>query len=186
MSKKTTRRKPRRKAPSNDRHRQKQRLLGTFLLIFIALILFFIVYHLLFPSASPSLPSDRRQAGNGAPPVHRKAQGEEGKAKYSFYDQLKKRHEEIKDEVEAKASAEKAPRIEGRHYCIQIGAFRERHAAESVRARMILRDYPVLIVQNGEMHLVQIGPYADRDQALDIQKKLTREGTETVFKVYVN
>ncbi len=181
MSNKTTRRKSRRKAPRNDRHRQKQRLLGTFLLILIALILFFIVYHLFFPSTSPSLLSV-----NGVQAAPRSTQRREEKAKYSFYDELKKRHEEIKGEVEAKANAEKKPRIEGRNYCIQIGAFRERHAAENIRARMILRDYPVRIVRNGEIHLVQIGPYADRDQALDIQKKLTREGAETVFKVYVN
>lgn len=186
MSRRVKRRRSRGKIPANDRHRRMQRILGTFLLIVIAMILLFIGYNLLRPPAAGLLPADGALAENAAATGTLNPSRAAGKPKYRFYDELKKRHDEIEAEVREKLAGKKEAEIDGRNYCIQIGAFHDSNSAESVRARMILRDYPVQILHSGKVHLVQVGPYKNRDRALEIQKKLIREGLQTMLKTYVN
>ncbi|WP_172460843.1 SPOR domain-containing protein [Suttonella ornithocola] len=108
--------------------------------------------------------------------------------KYRFYDELKKRNAEVQKELQQKMQEEsKTSNIKGRNYRIQIGAFSEKESADRIRARMILRDYPVEIINNGKLYLVQIGPYVDRAEAVKVQKRIEREGIrETVLKAYIN
>lgn len=186
MKRRVKRRKPHRKKPANDRQLRMQRILGTFLMLAIVMILLFIGYKLLRPSNSGWILPDRAAVHKNPARAAQTAPQTTGQAKYSFYDALKKRHDEVDAEVREKLAQKKKSPIKGRNYCIQIGAFEDSNSAERVRARMILRDYPVQILRDGEIHLVQIGPYKDRDQALKVRKKLTQEGLKTIFKTYLN
>lgn len=183
MTKNGKRRRPHRNTPANHRQRLMQRILGTFLILVIVMILLFIGYNMLRPSRSGLIPPNRAVAHENPT---RAAVKTSGQAKYSFYDALRKRHDEVDAEVREKLAREKKVAVKGRNYRIQIGAFHDNDSANRVRARMILRDYPVQILRDGTSYLVQIGPYKDRDQALKVRKKLTQEGLKTIFKTYLN
>lgn len=109
------------------------------------------------------------------------------KPRYDFYHELAGRKAQVEAEIERKVeSTAKVPEVKGSNYRIQVGAFREQEQADRMRARMILRDYPVSIIRNGKFYLVQIGPYKEKDSAVQVQKKLRREGVDTLLKAYVN
>lgn len=109
------------------------------------------------------------------------------KPRYDFYHELAGRKAQVDAEIERKAeTTAKVPEVTGSNYRIQVGAFREQEQADRMRARMILRDYPVTIIRNGKFYLVQIGPYKEKDSAVKVQNRLKREGVDTLLKAYVN
>lgn len=106
-------------------------------------------------------------------------------AKYSFYDELKKRNNEVQAEVQAKTRAlENAPAAKGTYYRVQVGAFKDADQADRLRARLILRDYPVTILQSDNHHLVQVGPYSSRDEAKKIEENLKKSGFKVLLKKF--
>ncbi len=178
-----------------------QRVLGIFLLCLMMLVLGVIIFNF-FKGTPPArsnttatqhIPntSSTQQAGAttdaGQQATANAVEAQNQRAKYSFYNDLRKRSEEVHVELEEKIKAAEEIKIDGKNYRIQIGAFRERAHADRLRARMILRNYPVQIINNGELFLVQVGPYMDREEALSIQRKLQRQGIkDSVLKAYLN
>ena len=124
-----------------------------------------------------------------------------GQPKYSFYDELQRRSEEVRSENSAKPApaaktektdnkAEKKPRsptVKGANYRIQVGAFKDKTQAEQMRKKAALGDLPVEIIYGENKHyLVLVGPYASKDQAIGIQKKLEGQNMSTLLKTYNN
>ena len=122
-----------------------------------------------------------------------------GQPKYSFYDELQRRSEEVRSENSAKpapkadktdSKAEKKPRsltVKGANYRIQVGAFKDKAQAEQMRKKETLNGLPVEIIYGENKHyLVLIGPYASKDQAADIQKKLENNNLKTLLKTFNN
>ena len=124
-----------------------------------------------------------------------------GQPKYSFYNELQRRSEEVRSENSAKPApaaktektdnkAEKKPRsptIKGANYRIQVGAFKDKTQAEQMRKKETLNGLPVEIIYGENKHyLVLIGPYASKDQAIGIQKKLEGQNMSTLLKTYNN
>ena len=122
-----------------------------------------------------------------------------GQPKYSFYNELQRRSEEVRAEAAAPAAktdkpaaakTEKKPRpptVKGANYRIQVGAFKEMTQAEQMRKKAALGDLPVEIIYGENKHyLVLIGPYASKDQAIGIQKKLEGQNMSTLLKTYNN
>ena len=124
-----------------------------------------------------------------------------GQPKYSFYDELQRRSEEVRSENSAKPApaaktektdnkAEKKPRsptVKGANYRIQVGAFKDKTQAEQMRKKAALGDLPVEIIYGENKHyLVLIGPYASKDQAIGIQKKLEGQSMQTLLKTFNN
>ena len=115
-----------------------------------------------------------------------------GQPKYSFYDELQRRSEEVRSENSAKPApkAEKKPRspaVKGANYRIQVGAFKDKAQAEQMRKKEALNGLPVEIIYGENKHyLVLIGPYASKDQAIGIQKKLEGQSMQTLLKTFNN
>ena len=122
-----------------------------------------------------------------------------GQPKYSFYNELQRRSEEVRSENNAKPAAkadkgdnkaEKKPRspaVKGANYRIQVGAFKDKAQAEQMRKKEALNGLPVEIIYGENKHyLVLIGPYASKDQAADIQKKLENNNLKTLLKTFNN
>ena len=107
-------------------------------------------------------------------------------ARYPFTDRLKKRTEEVEREKMQKIqrNQSEASRVKGTHYRIQVGSFTDKSKAEEMRENMTLLDYPALIAQSGKQHLVQVGPYLDRDEALAVENQLKKNGYNAVLKTY--
>ena len=122
-----------------------------------------------------------------------------GQPKYSFYNELQRRSEEVRAEAAAPAAktdkpaaakAEKKPRpptVKGANYRIQVGAFKDKTQAEQMRKKAALGDLPVEVIYGENKHyLVLVGPYASKDQAIGIQKKLEGQNMSTLLKTYNN
>ena len=124
-----------------------------------------------------------------------------GQPKYSFYDERQRRSEEVRSENSAKPApaaktektdnkAEKKPRsptVKGANYRIQVGAFKDKAQAEQMRKKETLNGLPVEIIYGENKHyLVLIGPYASKDQAIGIQKKLEGQSMQTLLKTFNN
>ncbi len=122
-----------------------------------------------------------------------------GQPKYSFYNELQRRSEEVRAEAAAPAAktdkpaaakTEKKPRpptVKGANYRIQVGAFKDKTQAEQMRKKVALGDLPVEIIYGENKHyLVLVGPYASKDQAIGIQKKLEGQNMSTLLKTYNN
>jgi len=120
---------------------------------------------------------------------------------YSFYNELQRRSEEVRSENNTKPApaaktektdnkAEKKPRsptVKGANYRIQVGAFKDKTQAEQMRKKAALGDLPVEIIYGENKHyLVLIGPYASKDQAIGIQKKLEGQSMQTLLKTFNN
>lgn len=137
-------------------------------------------------------PRAERRADNGAQPkqgntANTQAAIPAAEPKYTFYNELKKRSDEVQAELKEKIEKADKASIKGEHYRIQIGAFSDKDTADRLRAKMILRDYPVQMIKDGPLYLVQLGPYAEREQAMEVQKRLPREGIkEHILKRYLN
>ena len=122
-----------------------------------------------------------------------------GQPKYSFYDELQRRSEEVRSENSAKPApkaekidgkTEKKPRsltVKGANYRIQVGAFKDKAQAEQMRKKETLNGLPVEVIYGENKHyLVLIGPYASKDQAIGIQKKLEGQNMSTLLKTFNN
>ena len=122
-----------------------------------------------------------------------------GQPKYSFYNELQRRSEEVRAEAAAPAAktdkpaaakTEKKPRpptVKGANYRIQVGAFKDKTQAEQMRKKAALGDLPVEIIYGENKHyLVLVGPYASKDQAIGIQKKLEGQSMQTLLKTFNN
>ena len=120
-----------------------------------------------------------------------------GQPKYSFYNELQRRSEEVRAEAAAPAAktdkpaaakTEKKPRpptVKGANYRIQVGAFKDKTQAEQMRKKAALGDLPVEIIYGENKHyLVLVGPYASKDQAIGIQKKLEGQNMSTLLKTF--
>lgn len=117
----------------------------------------------------------------------------DGKAKqpnqrrdYAFYHALSGDKPVVAGQVAVAPRRNAGEVVTGANYRVQVGAFRQQEQADRMRARMILRDYPVVITQSGAFYLVQIGPYQHKETAQRIQQRLKREGVDTLLKSYVN
>ena len=122
-----------------------------------------------------------------------------GQPKYSFYNELQRRSEEVRAEAAAPAAktdkpaaakTEKKPRpptVKGANYRIQVGAFKDKTQAEQMRKKAALGDLPVEIIYGENKHyLVRVSPYSSKDQAISIQKKLDGQNMSTLLKTYNN
>lgn len=180
------------KRKSQAQSRLVARLIGMLLMAGIFVILGFIGLKFLSGMEGRDKPSAPTTTQTQQPPSQTKAPAAEAetpakKPRYDFYRELSGRKAQVEAEIERKAeTTAKVPEVSGSNYRIQVGAFREQEQANRMRARMILRDYPVTIIRNGKYYLVQVGPYKEKESAVQIQKKLKREGVDTLLKAYVN
>lgn len=184
-----------RRAPVTGNALIMQRILGIFLLCFIIVILGFFIAN--FFRGKPSYPPSAKSPTPISAPKSTNSPTQTAatqpsatlstKPKYDFYQDLQKRNSEVQAELQKKIETAQNVKVNGKNYRIQIGAFQDKDGADRLRARMILRDYPVQVINNSKLYLVQIGPYLNRDEAETIQKKLKKEGVkDVVMKAYVN
>lgn len=177
-----------RAAQISNSSRVAARLLGGLIMLSILAVAGFMGYSLGIKEKGESRQGrEERPVANvpaeTPPPQERKT--EQRKARYSFYDELKKRSNEVQAEVEAKSKELAAsPAVKGAYYRVQVGAFKEKEQAERLRARLILRDYPVSIVHSNNFHLVQVGPYQKREEAQKIEESLKKSGFNVLLKKF--
>ncbi|RMF86658.1 MAG: septal ring lytic transglycosylase RlpA family protein [Nitrospinota bacterium] len=73
-----------------------------------------------------------------------------------------------------------SPREDSGPYSVQVGAFRQKENAEHLQKMLAPRYRAVYVVRSGlpwrRLYRVRIGPFADREQALEISDRLAREG----------
>jgi len=146
-------------------------------------------------------PKAETAAAKPARPAIASTPRKSGQPKYSFYNELQRRSEEVRSENSAKPApaaktektdnkAEKKPRsptVKGANYRIQVGAFKDKAQAEQMRKKETLNGLPVEIIYGENKHyLVLIGPYASKDQAIGIQKKLEGQSMQTLLKTFNN
>lgn len=166
-----------------------QRIMGIFLLVLILGVLIILAVNFFKEAQQERRLVSRPHQANVAGQQHNSQSlvvHSSVEPKYTFSEELQKRNAEVQQELQQKIAKAEKTEIQGRHYRIQIGAFNERKYADQLRAKMILRDYPVQIINDGNLYLVQIGPYGDRDIAIKTQERLQREGIkDLVLKAYV-
>lgn len=164
------------------------RVMGSVLMLFVLLMLLFVGVKIMtakpLPQSRPDTVVTTPTPTEDAPETQVR---QPSSAKYSFYDELKTRSNEVEAEVAAriKLSEQNQTVVDSDNYRVQIGAFRDKDQADRLRARMILRNYPVMVLRSNSLYLVQIGPYFMRDEALKIENRLRREGLDTLLKSYV-
>ena len=66
-------------------------------------------------------------------------------------------------------------------YRIQAGAFRNRMYAERLLGELLEQDYPAYIDDSGAYARVQVGRYTDMNQAVAMERRLKRDGYQTVL-----
>lgn len=176
-----------RSAQISNSSRVAARLLGGFIMFVVIAVAGFIGYHIgIKNDEAPQETVRHERAEEPAAPARENGRDAgQRKARYSFYDELKKRSNEVQAEVEAKSKElATAPAVKGAYYRVQVGAFKEKEQAERLRARLILRDYPVTIVQSNHFHLVQVGPYQKREEAQKIEETLKKSGFNVLLKKF--
>lgn len=67
------------------------------------------------------------------------------------------------------------------NYRVQVGAFRNRMYAERLRNELLEEDFPAFIDDSGEYLRVQVGGYDNLDAATAMERRLKREGYQTVI-----
>ena len=103
------------------------------------------------------------------------------KPKYDFSKELKQRDAEVKATVKQRIETNDKLQSQrrGQNWRVQIGSFKDRDNADRLRAKMILRDYPVQLSEQktaqGNMFIVQVGPYYSQAEALRIKNRLQKE-----------
>ncbi|KPV39427.1 hypothetical protein AN478_09635 [Thiohalorhabdus denitrificans] len=70
-------------------------------------------------------------------------------------------------------------------FLVQVASFREAEAAESLKARLALRDFRARVVQadlasRGTWYRVRLGPYAGRSAAETVRSRLAAEGIDAL------
>lgn len=66
-------------------------------------------------------------------------------------------------------------------YRVQVGAFRNRQYAERLLNELLEQDYPAYIDDSGNYIRVQVGAFADMDRAVAMERRLKRDGYQTVL-----
>ena len=66
-------------------------------------------------------------------------------------------------------------------YRIQVGAFRNRIYAERLLGELLEQDYPAYIDDSGAYVRVQVGRYEDMNEAAAMERRLKRDGYQTVL-----
>ncbi|MDO5091450.1 MAG: SPOR domain-containing protein [Cardiobacteriaceae bacterium] len=177
-------------AQISNSSRVAARLLGGFIMFVVIAVAGFVGYHIGIKKDDVPRDPPRREVSANTPAVANNGNGQgreaqQRKARYSFYDELKKRSNEVEAEVAAKSKElAAAPDVKGAYYRVQVGAFKEKEQAERLRARLILRDFPVSIVHSNNFHLVQVGPYQKREEAQKIEETLKKSGFNVLLKKF--
>lgn len=66
-------------------------------------------------------------------------------------------------------------------YRVQVGAFRNRQYAQRLLNELLELDYPAYIDDSGEYFRVQVGNYDNMDSAVEMERRLKRDGYQTVL-----
>lgn len=66
-------------------------------------------------------------------------------------------------------------------YRVQVGAFRNRQYAERLLNELLEQDYPAYIDDAGNYIRVQVGEFRDMDRAVTMERRLKRDGYQTVL-----
>ena len=66
-------------------------------------------------------------------------------------------------------------------YRVQVGAFRNQQYAGRLLNELLEQDYPAYLIDSGDYIRVQVGDYADMDQAVEMERRLKRDGYQTVL-----
>lgn len=66
-------------------------------------------------------------------------------------------------------------------YRVQVGAFRNQIYAERLLGELLEQDYPAYIDRTGEYARVQVGRYTSQNQAVEMERRLKRDGYQTVL-----
>ena len=66
-------------------------------------------------------------------------------------------------------------------YRVQVGAFRNRQYANRLLNELLEQDFPAYIDDSGEYIRVQVGNYEDMNRAVEMERRLKREGYQTVL-----
>lgn len=78
-------------------------------------------------------------------------------------------------------STEKHLNSESELYRVQVGAFRNRQYAERLLNELLEQDYPAYIDDTGNYIRVQVGEFADMNRAVTMERRLKRDGYQTVL-----
>lgn len=66
-------------------------------------------------------------------------------------------------------------------YQVQVGAFRNRSYAIRLQNELLELDFPASIDDSGEFYRVNVGEYNNLNDAVDMERRLKREGYQTVI-----
>ncbi len=66
-------------------------------------------------------------------------------------------------------------------YRVQVGAFRNQQYAGRLLNELLEQDFPAYLIDSGDYIRVQVGDYADMNQAVEMERRLKREGYQTVL-----
>lgn len=66
-------------------------------------------------------------------------------------------------------------------YRVQVGAFRNQQYAGRLLNELLEQDYPAYLIDSGDYIRVQVGDYRDMDQAVEMERRLKRDGYQTVL-----
>lgn len=66
-------------------------------------------------------------------------------------------------------------------YRVQVGAFRNQQYAGRLLNELLEQDYPAYLIDSGDYIRVQVGDYADMNQAVEMERRLKRDGYQTVL-----
>ena len=66
-------------------------------------------------------------------------------------------------------------------YSVQVGAFRNRMYAERLLNELLEQDFPAYLDDSGEFLRVRVGNYPNLNEAADMERRLKREGYQTVI-----
>lgn len=66
-------------------------------------------------------------------------------------------------------------------YRVQVGAFRNQQYAGRLLNELLEQDYPAYVIDSGDYIRVQVGDYAEMDQAVEMERRLKRDGYQTVL-----
>lgn len=78
-------------------------------------------------------------------------------------------------------SLDSAGIIKNDRFRVQVGAFRNRRYAERLLSELLEEGFPAFIDDSGPYIRVQVGDFADMDDAVDMEQQLKRAGYPTVI-----
>ncbi len=113
-----------------------------------------------------------------------KVQSSGEQAKYSFYDELKKRKIEIDNASQYNAKPQEKSKKNSNdktRYVVQVGAFSYKKDADRIRLQVKTLGYPVQISKSNK-YLVQVGPFVGKTKTYQIEKQLKGQGLPTLVR----